>query len=92
MELSDNMNLKKHLLHLKAKLRHNERVTHEAKLLQGHYLEKQMEHLCWIEAKLWKLKQELSAILKVINNESNSPSLHKQKVICVPIAELQEKA
>lgn len=92
MELSDDMSLKKHLLYLKAKCRRKERVRRKAKQLQGQYLEMQMEHICWIEAKLWKLKQELSTIQKVINNESDDLSLPKQKVVYVPIAELKEKA
>lgn len=90
-ELSDDMSLKKHLLYLKAKSRQKKRVKSKPEQHQGQSVEKQMEHLFSVEAKLWKLKQVLSTIQKAIDNESDNLSLHKQKVVYVPVAELKEK-
>ncbi|XP_021774286.1 pathogenesis-related homeodomain protein-like [Chenopodium quinoa] len=90
-ELSDDMSLKKHLLYLKAKSGQNKRVKRKTEPLQRQSAEKLMEHVCWIEAKIQKLKQTLSTIQKVTNNEPDDLSLTKEKVVYVPIADLKEK-
>lgn len=90
-ELSDDMSLKKHLLHLKANSRQKKVVKRSTESLEGQSEEKLMEHLFCLETKLWKLKQVLSTVEKVINNESDDLSLDKQKVVYVPVAEIKEK-
>ncbi|KAL2921127.1 Pathogenesis-related homeodomain protein [Bienertia sinuspersici] len=91
VELSDDMSLKKHLLQLKAKSRREKRATHKTEQPQEQTPEMQLEQLCRVEAKIWKLKQVLLAIQRGIDNKSNDLSLHKQNVVYVPVAELKEK-
>lgn len=90
VELSDDMSLKKHLLHLKAKIRKRRRVRRDTDHSQVEIAESQMEQIFRVEAKLRKLKQILSTIEKANARESDDPRLIGN-VVYVPIVELKEK-
>jgi len=90
VELSDDVSLKKHLLSLKAKMRHKRHIRPDKECLQARSVEMQMELLFRLEAKLQRLKQILSHIQEPKVAESNEAHLSKY-VVYVPVAELKEK-
>lgn len=90
VEPSDDMCLKKHLLYLKAS-KQRKSVKHDIEQPQESNVEQQMEDLCRIQEKLWKLKQVLSTIPEIVTKESEEVSLNGQIVVYVPVARLKEK-
>ncbi|GMH16433.1 hypothetical protein Nepgr_018274 [Nepenthes gracilis] len=85
MELSDDMSLKKHLLHLKAKIREKKSLGSGMRC-RGQEAEVRMEQVFQIEAKLRNLEQILLKLQPVRTDQPDEPN-----VVYIPIAELKEK-